>query len=81
MKKNQIGIEYSSALANIAAWKNMNKDNETDVNTSLVQIVQGDCLKVPLRSNFADAVISIAVFHHLVTEVNQIIILNTTILL
>lgn len=51
--------------------KNDSCENGTNNNTSPVQIVQGDCLNVPLSSNCADAVISIAVFHHLVTEVNS----------
>ncbi|XP_077302741.1 tRNA (carboxymethyluridine(34)-5-O)-methyltransferase alkbh8 [Arctopsyche grandis] len=68
----QIGIEYSKALAEIAAWKKIFENNaEEAVNDNIIslkQVVQGNCLYLPLRSGCADAAISIAVFHHLANE-------------
>ncbi|XP_050293011.1 alkylated DNA repair protein alkB homolog 8 isoform X2 [Anthonomus grandis grandis] len=50
-----VGCDYSSGLIEICNKRNFNA-------------FIGDCLSIPIKDNFADGVISIAVIHHLATE-------------
>lgn len=49
------------------------KEDKT-VGSGRIQITRANCLSLPLRSWCADAVISIAVFHHLATKVLYLLI-------
>ena len=54
----QIGCDYSLGLASIVRSRGF-------------EALRSDCLALPFKSDFADAVINIAVIHHLSTFVSK----------
>lgn len=62
--RKQIGADRSQSLLNICRQRNF-------------QVFLSDCLKIPVRNDFFDGIICIAVIHHLSTEVRREEIVST----
>lgn len=62
----EIGLDYSLKLCDIAMQESLEKASERHGNASV--ILRGDLLSIPMLSKTVDAVICIAVIHHLSSQ-------------